>query len=76
MQLLHLLALRGARGAVGGGGPGLAERDLGRDPGRAVHAVQGDQVPAVVDDGEGQREVLAPGLLLAGGDQGDSASRA
>src|SRR5690348_4020950 len=70
VQLLHLLPLRGRRGTVGRGGPRLAERDLGGDPGRAVHPVQGDEVAGGVDDGERQLEALALGLGLAGGDQG------
>ena len=71
VQLLHLVPLRGARRAVGGGRPGLPGRDLGGDPGRAVHAVQRDEVAAVVDDGERQREVLPARLFLTGGDQGE-----
>jgi hypothetical protein len=63
-QVLGLLALGGARMPVGRRGPGLAGRHLGRDPGGVVHAREGDEVPALVDDRERQLQALAVGLLL------------
>src|SRR3954470_10965106 len=63
-QVLGLLALGGARRPVRGGSPGLARRHLRGDPRGAVHAGDGDEMPAGVDDRECELQALAVGLLL------------
>jgi hypothetical protein len=67
----HLLLLRSARDAVRRGRPRLALRDVGGDPGSAVHAAERDEVAAGVHDGERHRHAGLGGGGAGGVEQAE-----